>query len=47
VRNAVAQTGGRRLMIAPGCVVPIATPEAHYRAVIDAVQEMAGYEMAD
>jgi uroporphyrinogen decarboxylase len=42
VRNAIAQTGGRRLMIAPGCVVPIATPEAHYRAVIDAVKETAG-----
>jgi uroporphyrinogen decarboxylase len=42
VRNAIAQTGGRRLMIAPGCVVPIATPDAHYRAVIDAVKEMAG-----
>jgi uroporphyrinogen decarboxylase len=42
VRNAIAQTGGRRLMIAPGCVVPIATPDSHYRAVIDAVGEMAG-----
>lgn len=42
VRNAIAQTGGRRLMIAPGCVVPIATPESHYRAVIDAVNEMSG-----
>ncbi len=42
VRDAIAQTGGRRLMIAPGCVVPIATPEAHYRAVIGTVKEMAG-----
>jgi uroporphyrinogen decarboxylase len=42
VRNAIAQTGGRHLMIAPGCVVPIATPDAHYRAVVDAVKEMAG-----
>jgi uroporphyrinogen decarboxylase len=41
VRDAIAQTGGRRLMIAPGCVIPIATPEAHYRAVIEAVGEMA------
>ena len=41
VRDAVAQTGGRRLMIAPGCVIPIATPEAHYRAVIEAVRETA------
>jgi len=41
VRDAIAQTDGRRLMIAPGCVIPIATPEAHYRAVIDAVSEMS------
>jgi len=40
VRNAIAQTNGRRLMIAPGCVVPIATPDSHYRAVIDAANEM-------
>ena len=38
VRDAIAQTGGRRLMIAPGCVVPIATPEAHYRAAIEATR---------
>ena len=42
VRDAIAQTGGRRLMIAPGCVIPIATPEAHYRAVVDAVNEVLG-----
>jgi len=42
VRDAITQTGGRRLMIAPGCVVPIATPDAHYRAVIDAVCERSG-----
>ena len=41
VRDAIAQTDGIRLMIAPGCVIPIATPEAHYRAVIDAVDEMS------
>jgi len=41
VRNAIAQTDGRRLMIAPGCVAPIATPDSHYRAVIDAVIEMS------
>jgi uroporphyrinogen decarboxylase len=39
VREAIAQTQGRRLLIAPGCVVPIATPDSHYRAVIDAVGE--------
>jgi uroporphyrinogen decarboxylase len=38
-REAIAQTRGRRLLIAPGCVVPIATPDSHYRAVIDAVCE--------
>jgi uroporphyrinogen decarboxylase len=36
-RDAMAQTGGRRLMIGPGCVIPIATPEAHYRAAVAAV----------
>ena len=41
VYDAVAQTNGRRLMIAPGCVIPVATPDAHYRAVIDAVSEMS------
>lgn len=41
VRDAVGQTNGRRLMIAPGCVVPIATPAAHYQAVVDAINEMA------
>lgn len=28
VRDAIAQTGGRRLMIGPGCVVPIAVTDA-------------------
>ncbi len=35
-RDAVAQTGGRRLVVAPGCVIPTNTPEAHVRAVLDA-----------
>jgi len=39
VRDAIAQTGGRRLMIAPGCVMPIATPESHCWAVVEAVKE--------
>jgi uroporphyrinogen decarboxylase len=38
VRDAVAQTGGRRLMIGPGCVLLVATPEAHIRAAVDAVR---------
>lgn len=39
VRDAIAQTNGRRLLIAPGCVIAIATPEEHYRAVIDTVRD--------
>ena len=38
VRDAIAQTGGRRLMIAPGCVIPIATQESHYRAAVAAAR---------
>lgn len=41
VKDAITQTGGRHLMIAPGCVVPIATPASHYRAVMDAVGEFS------
>lgn len=37
-RDAVAQLGGRRLMVAPGCVIPVATPEANVRAVVEAVR---------
>ncbi len=40
VRDALAQTGGRRLMIGPGCVVPIAVPDAHVRAALRAVREL-------
>jgi uroporphyrinogen-III decarboxylase len=40
VRDAIAQTGGRRLLVAPGCVAPIATPDAHYRAVVEAATGM-------
>lgn len=32
-RNAIAQTGGRGLILAPACVIPPETPEAHLRAV--------------
>ena len=35
VRDAIAQTGGRRLMVGPGCVVAIAAPEHNIRAVIE------------
>jgi uroporphyrinogen decarboxylase len=43
VQDAIAQTSGRRLMIGPGCVTPIATPGSHYRAVIDALNEIQRY----
>ncbi|HEV2066455.1 MAG TPA: uroporphyrinogen decarboxylase family protein, partial [Thermomicrobiales bacterium] len=36
-RDAVDQTGGRHLIVAPGCVIPVATPEATIRAIVDAV----------
>jgi uroporphyrinogen decarboxylase len=38
VRDAIAQTGGRRLMIGPGCVLLVSTPDAHVRAAVDAVR---------
>ena len=38
VEDAIRQTGGRHLMIGPGCVTQIATPESHYRAAVDAVR---------
>ena len=38
VRDAIAQTGGRGVMIGPGCVLPLATPDAHLAAVVGAVK---------
>jgi uroporphyrinogen decarboxylase len=35
VRDAIAQTGGRRLMVGPGCVAAIAAPERNIRAVVE------------
>jgi len=35
VRDAIAQTGGRRLMIGPGGVAAIAAPERNIRAVVE------------
>lgn len=35
VRDAIAQTGGRRLLLGPGCVAGIAAPEQNIRAVIE------------
>lgn len=37
IRDAIAQTGGRRLMLAPGCVIPTDTPPEHIRAAVEAV----------
>jgi uroporphyrinogen decarboxylase len=37
VREAIGLTGGRRLIVAPGCVVPITTPEGNLRALRSAV----------
>lgn len=39
VHDAVAQTGGRRVVIGPGCVVPIAVPEANIRAALRAAHK--------
>ena len=35
VRDAVAQAGGRRLIVGPGCVAAVAAPEANIRAVVE------------
>jgi uroporphyrinogen decarboxylase len=32
-RDAIQQTGGRRVIIGAGCVIPITTPEANIRAI--------------
>ena len=38
-RDAVAATGGRQMMVGPGCVIPITTPAANIAAVIRAVRD--------
>ena len=38
-RDAVEQTGGRHLLVGPGCVIPVATPAVTLRAVVSAVAE--------
>lgn len=38
IREAIAQTGGLRFMVAPGCVVPINTSPLHLRAAREAVE---------
>src|SRR5690242_6605907 len=37
-RDAIRQAGGRGLILTPGCVLPLAVPDAHLRAVVDAVR---------
>jgi len=41
VRDAISQTGGRRLLVGPGCVAGIAAPELNIRAVIDEARKAA------
>lgn len=38
VRDALAQTGGRRLVVGPGCVVPVAVTDAALEAAVRAVR---------
>lgn len=38
-RDAIATMQGRRLIVAPGCVIPVATPAVTVRAIVDAVRE--------
>jgi uroporphyrinogen decarboxylase len=38
VRDAIGQTGGRGVIIGPGCVLPLATPDAHLAAVVATVK---------
>jgi uroporphyrinogen decarboxylase len=37
-RDAIAQTGGRGILVGPGCVLPLATPDAHLDAALAAVR---------
>ena len=37
-RDAIAQVKGRSLIVAPGCVIPVATPAANVRAAAEAVR---------
>jgi uroporphyrinogen decarboxylase len=37
-RDALRQTAARGLIVTPGCVLPLAVPDVHLRAVIDAVR---------
>jgi uroporphyrinogen decarboxylase len=37
-RDAIRQAGGRGLILSPGCVLPLAVPDAHLRAVVNAAR---------
>lgn len=39
--DAIRQTAARGLIVTPGCVLPLAVPDAHLRAVVDAVRAPA------
>ncbi len=40
-RDAISQTGGRRLILGPGCVAALAAPERNIRAVIEEARKTA------
>ncbi|HEV8191372.1 MAG TPA: uroporphyrinogen decarboxylase family protein, partial [Ktedonobacterales bacterium] len=42
VRQAIAQTGGRRVLVAPGCSIPPRTPKANLEAAAAVVREGSG-----
>ena len=39
VEDAIRQTGGRGVMVAPGCVLPLDVPDAHLDAVVTTVKK--------
>ena len=41
VRESIAQTSGRGLIVGPGCVLPLDVPDKHLEAVVAAVKESA------
>ena len=41
VRDAIERTGGRRLVVGPGCVAGIHAPEANFRAVVEEARRPA------
>jgi uroporphyrinogen decarboxylase len=42
VRDAIVQTGGRRLMVGPGCVLPVAASDERIEAAVRAARTFAG-----